>query len=242
MDRSHFDAGQAFRAFERWLETPLGQYVLAHESSWFERAVTDIFGFNALQIELCALDSLRANRMPWRLRAGLGDGAQLRCQPEALPFREASLDLVTLPHGFDFCADPHQVAREVARVLRPEGRLLITGFNPWSLFGLKRLKRDVHGPWQGHFVAPGRLRDWLQLLELEVCRTEYFCYRLPTDRGGWLNRSAFLDNTSERFLPATGAVYGIEVVKRVTGMRIIEPQWQRVPAGKAAPVTEKRQD
>ena len=38
-----------------------------------------------------------------------------------LPFESQSIDLVVLPHVLEFSDNPHQVLREVERILRPEG-------------------------------------------------------------------------------------------------------------------------
>jgi SAM-dependent methyltransferase len=122
---------------QTWFESELGQYVLAREQAWFDAVSVDLFGFNAMQVGHCGVDGLRANRMPHRFCGGLELG-ELRCQPEQLPIASQSLDLVALPHLLEFSAHPHQVLREAERVLRPEGRLLIAGFNPLSLWGLRR--------------------------------------------------------------------------------------------------------
>ena len=118
-----------------------------------------------------------------------GDGAaarvlvvpppSLRCHFDALPFDAASLDLVVLPHALELARDPHLALREVERVLVPEGRVLIVGFNPASLWGtrqkLGRLRRrlsrssgELFLPHAGEFVGYRRLRDWLRLLSFEV--------------------------------------------------------------------------
>ena len=52
-----------------------------------------------------------------------------------LPFDASSLDLVVLPHALELARDPHLALREVERVLVPEGRVVIVGFNPASLWG-----------------------------------------------------------------------------------------------------------
>ncbi|TJZ73319.1 class I SAM-dependent methyltransferase [Chitiniphilus eburneus] len=235
------DAPTSFQHFAAWLDTPLGSYVAAEEAGWFERTAADLFGYKALQLELPVIDCLKSNRMPWRALAGRSPGCQIACTPEQLPFANQTLDLIALPHVLDFCADPHQVLREAERVLLPEGRLLITGFNPWSLWGLKRLHRRTELPWQGHFLALPRLKDWLALLGLETRRGEFVCYRPPIQRNGWLEKTRFLEDAGDRWWPAAGGVYCLEVVKRVVGMRIIEPQWRRVPAATpaSAAVVEK---
>ncbi|WP_028454300.1 class I SAM-dependent methyltransferase [Chitinilyticum litopenaei] len=224
----------AFDQFAGWLATPLGSYLLHAEAGWFDRTVADIFGYKALQLELPVLDALRANRMPWRCQAGLSRGVSLACAPHALPLAEQSIDLLVLPHVLDFASDPHGVLREAERVLVPEGRLLITGFNPWSLWGLRRLRHNDTAPWQGNFLPLPRLKDWLALLGLEQLRGDFLCHRLPVQRGRWLEHSRFLDGAGDRWWPGGGGVYCLDVVKRVRGMCIIEPQWRRVTTPAAA--------
>ena len=230
--------------FAVWLTTPLGQYLAASESTWFDRMAADIFGYRAMQFELPQIRCLQMNRMPWRATAGLSPGVQLRCALEQLPLAEQSLDLIALPHVLDFVQDPHAVLREAARVLMPEGRLLITGFNPWTLWGLRRFKPGeaaAGAPWQGNALSLPRLKDWLALLGLETLRGEFLCYSLPLQRDSWLGKTRFLELAGDRWWPAAGGVYCLEVVKRVRGMRVIEPQWRRVSATKANPaaVAEK---
>ena len=59
--------------------------------------------------------------------------------PTRLPLASDRLDAVLLPHTLDFVPDPRQVLREVERVLIPEGRVVILGFNALSSWGLVRL-------------------------------------------------------------------------------------------------------
>lgn len=232
-----------FDHFAAWLETPLGQYLANAELAWFDRVSVDLFGYKAVQLELPQLDCLRMNRIPWRIHAGISANMALGCTPEALPFAEQSLDLLALPHVLDFAQDPRAVLREAARVLVPEGRLLITGINPWSLWGLRRLKSgDLRGaPWRGNAISLPRLKDWLSLLGLEIMRGEFLCYSLPVQRAGWLSKTQFLELAGDRWWPAAGGAYCLDVVKRIRGMKIIEPQWRRISAAQAktAPLTEK---
>ncbi len=231
------EAGNPFDHFAAWFATPLGQYVASEEAGWYDRTVADIFGYKAVQLELPQLDALRANRMPWRTIFGRSAGCSLRCDPAALPVSEQSLDLLVLPHVLDFSADPHAVLREAERVLAPQGRLLVTGFNPWSLWGVRKFKRTEQTPWQGNFVALPRLKDWLSLLGLETMRGEYLCYRPPVQRERVLARTSFMEAAGDRWWPAAGGVYCLDVIKRVRGMHIIEPQWRRVKATAASPAT-----
>ena len=217
-----------------WLRSPLGRYVVDWESTQIDSEVADIFGFNAVQIGLPQQDFLRANRIAMRARIGLGDTAQpaapvaAQCQPEALPFAGQSIDLVVLPHVLEFSADPHQVLREVERVLIAEGQIVICGFNPLSLWGLrKQARRRESFPWRGRYLALPRLKDWLSLLGFEIESCQFGCYAPPFEQQKWLQRWQFTEQAGRRWWKFSGAVYMLRAVKRVPGMRLITPCWQK---------------
>src|SRR5688500_86426 len=125
-----------------WFETSLGQYLLEREQSHFDQAVGDVFGYNAMQIGFPQCDFLRTNRMPLQFCAAVEHGAALRASPEFLPIETNSIDLVLLPHVLEFSANPHQILREVQRVLMPEGQVMVCGFNPRSLWGVRGFFRS----------------------------------------------------------------------------------------------------
>lgn len=239
-----------------WLQTPAGRYLLDWEQARLDHAVTDAFGFHALQLGLPELEGLRANRMPNRWVASETlelpqtlvlppprdasittqppeTPVSLFCEYDALPFPAASVDLVVMPHGLELARDAHLTLREVERVLVPDGRLVITGFNPASLWGMRQraghLKRHVglspqHGlylPSAGEFIGYWRLRDWLRLLGFELEGGRFGCYRPPVKSQTWLDRYAWMDTVGDRWWPVLGAVYVVSAVKRVRGMRLV---------------------
>ncbi len=89
-------------ALNSWLDTPLGQHVLAREQAYFDQAVADVFGYHAVQFGLPDQPLLRENRMPWRCRAGESGAVDVTCDPAALPFASQCLDLLLLPHVLVF--------------------------------------------------------------------------------------------------------------------------------------------
>jgi len=207
-----------------WLEGPLGRYVRDCEQRWFDATTVDLFGFNALQIGLTEMDALSANRMPQRfcLDPNAGD---LYAQAEMLPFAAQSLDLVACPHVLEFSSYPHQVLREVERVLRPEGRVLITGFNPVSLWGLRRMLHGKRDPWRsGQFLRLARVKDWLALLGFEIVAGRMGCYAPPINRPGWPQRFRCLEAAGDRWWALGGGVYMLHAVKRVAGVRLLAPR------------------
>ena len=222
-------------ALAAWLATPPGEYLLAWEQERLDRAVADLFGFHALQLGMPELDALRSNRMPHRWLAS-ESGAQPRavalyCDTDALPFSERSLDLVVLPHTLELARDPHLTLAEVERVLVPEGRVVILGFNPASLWGLRqrcgRLRQRLGSsgalflPRPGDFIGYWRLRDWLRLLSFEVEGGRFGGYRPPLRSDNWLAQFAWMDRIGDRWWPVLGAVYMLVAVKRVRGMRLV---------------------
>src|SRR5437660_1300540 len=164
-----------------WFETPKGGYVLAWERGQFDAAVEDVFGYNAVQLGLPGIDFLRESRIPLKVRAGLEPGCALRSEPVRLPLESQSIDLLALPHVLEFSAQPHAILREAERVLMPEGSIVISGFNPLSLWGaaraLRRERRQV--PWCGRFIGLLRLKDWLALLGFELTGGRFGCYAPP---------------------------------------------------------------
>jgi SAM-dependent methyltransferase len=167
----------------------------------------------------------------------------VRAQFYELPFDSQSIDLCLMPHVLEFSENPHEVLREVDRVLRPEGRILVLGFNPWSLFGTRKLWAAQGYPWQGQFVTLVRIKDWLQLLGLEPASGRLACYIPPCDTEKWQRRFRFMEPTGDRWWGVAGATYMLEAIKRVHGMRLIAPSWsdQKMKERKFAAVARYEQ-
>lgn len=219
-------ANDASRMEAEWLATPLGSHVLSQEQAYFDRTVADIFGYNALQLGLRHADLLRASRITFKFHAAPVGPAALQADFSDLPIAGNSIDLVVLAHVLEFSENPHQVLREVARVLMPEGQVVIAGFNPWSLWGSRRAFGGQSGyPWNGRFINLPRLKDWLSLLELEITGGQMGCYSPPCATEKWLQRFAFMDAAGDRWWPIAGGIYFLQAVKRVRGMRLIMPKW-----------------
>jgi len=212
-------------------------YLLAREQAWFDRTVADIFGFHAIQIGLPECPFLDQSRIAARWTVDYDAPAQVRADPHWLPFPENSLDLVVLPHGLEFTADPHQLLREVYRAVRPEGQVVISGFNPFSLFGAKRyFGREQVPPWNGSFIAMYRLKDWLSLLGFEVTGGGLDAYVPPLASETWRARFGFFDAAGDRWWPIAGGVYYLRATKKVLGLRVITPAWEsRKPGLATAP-------
>ncbi|MBK1685971.1 class I SAM-dependent methyltransferase [Rubrivivax gelatinosus] len=253
-----------------WLRSPAGRYLLEWEQDRLDHAVTDAFGFHALQLGMPEIQGLRANRMPHRwvacgslvppesielppprdvLITTRPAPVSLYCEFDALPFPQHSVDLVVLPHALELAADPHQLLREVERILVPEGRVVISGLNPASLWALRQRAgnarrgiglgrgRPTYLPRAGEFIGYWRLRDWLRLLGFHIESGRFGCYRPPLSSERWLQRFDWMDPVGDRWWPVLGAAYFLVAVKRVRGMRLVgllKNERRRVKAATAA--------
>lgn len=263
-----------------WLASPMGQYLLRWEAARFDEAVSDIFGYHALQLGFAELDALRNNRMPHQWLAvpsiqaarpdpavtGAGQtssrSAALVTDACALPFGAGSLDLLVLPHTLELSEDPHAALREAERVLVPEGRVVITGINPNSLWGFRQSRTHLYRGVRRRFgndgdasslFMPGagesmgsigywRLRDWLRLLGFEVESARFGVYAPSFASEKWLTRFAWMDSLGPRWWPIFGATYCVVAVKRVRGMRLLEPARRPRKVVAAAPAVVASKD
>lgn len=218
----------ATNTLQEWFDTPLGQYLLEKERAYLDEVTPDVFGFHALQLGLPAVDLLRESRIAHRMRVAPRGHPDLFAKCHELPFATQSVDLVLLPHGLEFSEQPHAILREVDRIMMPEGRLVILGFNPWSLWGLRSALGPARGefPWNGHFVSLLRVKDWLALLGFDVSAGRLACYAPPFDSERLRRRFRFMEPAGDRWWAVGGAVYMLQAIKRVRGMRLITPAWQ----------------
>lgn len=243
-----FESQNASQAdlWDAWLASPPGQYVLEQEQRWFNQTVADVFGFNAIQVGLPQLHALHENRMPMRAlllnpaeSSGILNAEKppswhvIEGLPDELPFAAESIDLLILPHVLEFAADPHHILREVDRVLVPEGRLILTGFNPASLWGIRQYFGGLFGkpflPRNGQSIHLLRIRDWLKLLNFSLDRGHFACYKLPLQGESAMARMNYLEPMGNRWWPIFGAIYMVSAIKRHPGMRLVGRAMQTRP-------------
>ncbi len=258
---------QSSVSLSEFLASPPGRYVLRWEQSHLNGAVADVFGYHAVQLGVPEIDTLSENRMPLRLCGsapmvgppsphaplqGNGSGGfggrrvAVITRYEELPFAAQSIDLIVMPHVLEFAEEPHQVLREVDRVLVPEGQVIITGFNPASLWGLRRALVRVGArpylPVGSQFISLPRIKDWLKLLSFEASRGRFGCYAPWAGSERWLSRWSFMEKAGDRWWPFLGSVYMLTAIKRVRGMRLIGRVWRRKEERRAglAPAATQR--
>lgn len=217
-----------------WLTTPLGEALLAQESRLVEEALDGIFGEHCLQLGLWG-DDRRFLRHARTQRTALVDEAPQGEGPSAigllhrLPVADDSIDCVLLPHTLDFSDRSHAILREVHRVLRSDGHLIVLGFKTGGLWGLRRLIPGAGlPPGAEHLISERRLRDWLQLLDLRIhgLTRYFFRWPLPGNRGA---SSKSWERRGQRLWPELAACYMLTAQKRVSTLTPVRPRWRSNP-------------
>jgi SAM-dependent methyltransferase len=219
----------------RWFCQYPGSALLDEERSCLEALGHHCFGYYLLQVgsiggEMPGLvpERLRSRIMVAPERPVIPIAGWIRGSPDRLPIASDSVDVVLLFHTMDFYHDPHQTLREVERVLIPEGRVIIVGFNPWSLWGLRRLfsGRSGRPPWNGRFISIHRIHDWLSLLGFRIETTRPLMFRPPLRQRLLMERLDLLERSGKHWWPALSGAYIVEAVKRVSTLTPIKPSWK----------------
>lgn len=210
--------------------TALGHYMAEREQAIYDTAVSDIFGYHALQLGWSGYDLLEHSRMPNKhyLSAVSNTRCTLQAEAEYLPLAESSVDLICMPHTLEHCAQPQQALREAYRVLVPDGVVILTGVSPVSFLGLRArygwLKRL--GQFQRLFTC-WRMRDWLEVLGFEVVEHGYLMHAIPVNDAHWLVMQHCLESWGPRSCGMTGGLYYVIARKRVLNMRVLKPEWKK---------------
>jgi SAM-dependent methyltransferase len=186
-----------------WHQGRLGRAVTTAEAQLLNAAMDDVFGLELLQLGVwgSGRELLRGSRTRHQsvvastVLAQAGD-ADLIANPAHLPVATGSVDAVLLPHSLEIEPDPQAVLREADRVLTGQGHLVVLGFRPLSLWGLRAAaSHSGFPPGLNRLISEQRLRDWLILLGYEITAARHYLYLLPCESGapgrGALRRGLF---------------------------------------------------
>ncbi|ARD46181.1 class I SAM-dependent methyltransferase [Colwellia sp. PAMC 21821] len=216
-----------------WQHLPNGELIVANINQTLAPWWSKFFGYHLLKIgalsgEVDSTESPIKHQLTLSNQLGNGD---LVAEIDDLPLLEHSIDVCVLAHALEFSLDPHHVVREANRVLIPNGYLVITGFNPFSLAGLNQFipYRRNKTPWNERLFSPMRVKDWLHLMGFEIQLDQRF---LHSTLSGQITQGVLSNhwhNIASRFFPSLGSVYVIVAKKRVLPLTPIKAKWQLRP-------------
>jgi SAM-dependent methyltransferase len=243
------------------LDAALGRALVAGESALLAEAYEDVFGWDLLQLgawgpTAALLAGSRTRRQT--ILAGPASAepnaeppiSEPQAQPTVvarlaqLPIGNGSVDAVLLPHTLEFEADPYAIVREADRVLVADGQLLVLGFRPLSLWGLRAAAtRSGFPPGLRRLIPLHRLRDWLVLLGYEIVECRPYLYHSPwgTPAAGDEGRAQVLRRAFLNPLPAGG--YLVKARKRLYTLTPVRPrsrEKRQVLGGLVEPTSRNR--
>lgn len=221
-----------------WLRSPLGVRLYTLERKLAGEALAQVFGWQLLQIGLWGDDdgliqearTQRRSVLAWHGRRATAGVATIRSRTDSLAVASDSVDAVLLPHTLEYEPDPHEILREVGRVLSGEGHLIILGFRPLSSWGLRHLlARDGFPPGLERLIGEWRLRDWLKLLGLEIVDARRYLFTMPWGAAAPSSES-FFERAGAHVWPMFAGGYMIKARKRVYTLTPVRPRWRLRPA------------
>jgi SAM-dependent methyltransferase len=228
-----------WKSLRTWWGSPLGQAFLESEEGYVKQMLSQLFGYHLLVLGepvflRCVKDSPITHRVvihPYTSTSLSQTSSTLTSRHDKLPIIAEGVDLIYLAHSLAFIKNPHEVLREVFRVLIAEGHVIISNFNPWSLWGLWRwLVHYIRRvPWDGHFVSLTRLKDWLALLGFDVLEVRRYFFRPPISHPILLQRLSWLETCGRWCWPFFGGGYVLLARKRVMTLTPIRPSFEIQP-------------
>lgn len=226
-----------------WYRTPLGLCVAEDERQLLARRLLNTRARTVLQVGAFGdgkRPALFGGARHWVSDQWPGGPVDLAADPAWLPFEAGSIDAIVLLHQLEFHPRPHQVLREAAQVLAPEGHIVVVTFNPLSLWGGRRLlsgRRGGRAPWRGRYFSRLRLEDWLALLGLRVEWRGGLMVRPPVRRSGLLRRLVAMERLAARYGRWLGGVQVTVARRRVVNRQppavVLRPRFQVIPGGLA---------
>jgi SAM-dependent methyltransferase len=197
-----------------WYQTPRGKLLKELEANYLQRSITVscqqiILQIGGLGWEDEFVDCSLYKNFTVLDAKNLGhDGARkVQAKAYCLPLQNDSVDMIIVPHLLEFDTHRFQTIREVERVLKPEGLLIVLNFNPWSLWVRYQYIWDkkMADSWRGHFISRSRILDWLKLLNFEVTvSSEFNLDSVHSTHGKFITYSHSFSSTA----------YGIKAIKR----------------------------
>ena len=229
--------------YTQWYEGLLGRSALDTLENVCAELMSEAFGYYAIQTGILSgkHDLLKASRIATTFSIANANVKHHQQQqavpkkisvissPEQLPVATDNVDLVVASHVLESSQDPHQVLREIDRVLVPEGHCILIGFNPLAhvkMGGLlSALKKDKDNRAPSMF----RIKDWFSLLGFEVLESHYVGLRPNIKNKKLFAKMGWMENWGEFAGPALGKLYVLHVRKQVIAMRPHKKIW-RAPA------------
>jgi SAM-dependent methyltransferase len=197
-----------------WYQTPRGKLLKGLEAKFLQRAITVSCQQTVLQIGGLGWENEFIDCTLYKFytildakNLGCDQARKIQAKAYRLPLKSETVDMVIVPHLLEFDTYRFQTMREIERVLKPEGIILIMNFNPWSLWVRYQFLWEIRmaDSLRGHFLGHSRVMDWLKLLNFEVTvSTSFYLDEFTSKHGKAISSRGSFTATS----------YAIKAIKR----------------------------
>jgi len=232
-----------------------GRLLLRKEKVLLKLALDKVFGYKLIQIGVPSQVSLlqesrvQYNVLVDKVLLPCGDFPYIQAEIDYLPFKKQSIDVVVLPHTLEAVSDPYHLLRQVDKMLAGEGRLIITGFNPYGCNTIKnRIGKNRTAFGSANLMKMSRIVDWLNLLDYDIETTIFSdldcLLRKPPDRSSVDVERGFCEKSLARIGIELGDLYCIKAKKRIDSPKPVGLNWKLsnwLPAKKGVAVATNRQ-
>lgn len=209
---------------KNWYDSLAGKQALSQLDDLCAEYMSEIFGYYALEMGALSGHTHFFEHSRVAFSTSLGTDYEVNdvvAIPEQLPIETDNIDLVVASHILESSSDPHQVLREIDRILVPEGQLILIGFNPWSLMRSgNALRKKVDLP------VMSRVRDWFSLLGFEMLDVQYLGFRPGLNNEKLYQRLAWMESLGKVAWPLLSNLYVIHAKKQVIARRPHKKVWK----------------
>lgn len=145
-----------------------------------------------------------------------------------LPILSGSVDLVLLPHSLECTENPRQLLAESCRIVKPEGHIVIVGFNPMSWWGVRKFfTKKNHMPWSMNFLQMTKVKKWLNLADFELIKQETILFSPPIHSKKLLHKFKLFEWLGRKIFKPFGGVYILVAKAKVVPLTPIRMSWQQ---------------
>lgn len=232
---------RAIRQWDHWISQLLGSELLEAEGSFLSKLLTKFYGKHAVLIGVPAQYSLlqssevSSHLLITPLNHQQKDAQCIEGDWNELPILSGSVDLVILPHALEHVDNPHQVLSEACRIVKPEGCIVILGFNPYSFWGLQalfdRMRSGGTSVGFGNFVPVSKVKKWLTLADFELSEQKTLLFRPPLAYRAIFQKLRLFEWIGEKMCLPFGGVYMLKAKAKVIPLTPIRMHWKQQLAG-----------
>jgi len=221
--------------WNQWLtQYFLGEYLLQAERQTLAKLLQQHYGKHALLIGVpqqeVLLEStvIACHNILSPLIHSKDKASYIEGDLHELPILTGSMDLVILPHTLEFIDNPRQLLAEACRIIKPEGLIVVCGFNPLSWWGVKKIFANNHTiPWSGNFFPAGKIKNWLKLADFEMEIQRFTLFSPPTTTPNIYKNFNLFEKIGHSLFPFFVGVYVLLARAKVVPLTPIKLKWKQ---------------